>query len=196
MEVILMNILIIYAYPNTTGYTHAILNTIQQGIEQQNTVKTIDLYKENFDPVLVFNKSKRRRDMQFDKETAVYREQISWADHIVFIFPIWWGGMPAILKGFIDKVFSKGFAYSYKGLFPIGLLTGKSAWIITTEDAPKVYKTLFQQDYGTVLKKQVLRMSGIKKVKHFSFSSLKNSNEKQRQVFLNKLFTRSSKLTA
>lgn len=54
-----MKILIIYAYPNTTGYTHAILNNIHQGTEQQNTVKIIDLYKENFDPVLVFNEQKK-----------------------------------------------------------------------------------------------------------------------------------------
>ncbi|EOH94596.1 hypothetical protein UAW_02350 [Enterococcus haemoperoxidus ATCC BAA-382] len=190
-----MNILILYAYPNTTGYTHSIMNHVQQGAEQKNTVKIIDLYKENFDPVLVFNETKKRRNMQFDEETAVYREQILWADHIIFIFPIWWGGMPAILKGFIDKVFSKGFAYTYKGNLPVGLLKNKSAWIITTEDAPKWYKTLFQQDYGTVLKKQVLKMSGIKKVKHFSLSSLKNLNDKQRKIFLEKMFEQSSKLT-
>lgn len=191
-----MNILIIYAYPNTTGYTYAIMNTIRQGIEKQNAVKIIDLYQENFDPVLIFNQTKKRRNMQFDEETASYRQQISWADHIIFIFPIWWGGMPAILKGFIDKVFSKGFAYDYKGLFPIGLLKEKSAWIVTTEDAPKLYRQLFQQDYGTVLKKQVLHMSGIKRVKHYSLSSLKNSTDKQRQHFLDKMLTQSSKLMA
>ncbi|MBO0475344.1 NAD(P)H dehydrogenase (quinone) [Enterococcus sp. DIV0840] len=191
-----MKILIIYAYPNTTGYTHAILNNIHQGTEQQNTVKIIDLYKENFDPVLVFNEQKKRRNMQFDEETAIYREQILWADHLIFIFPIWWGGMPAILKGFIDKVFSKGFAYKYKGSLPVGLLKEKSAWIITTEDAPKWYKKLFQQDYGTILKKQVLNMFGIKKVKHYSLSSMKNLNDTQRKNFLQKMFEQASKLSA
>ncbi|MGX7151244.1 NAD(P)H-dependent oxidoreductase [Enterococcus ureasiticus] len=191
-----MNILIIYAYPNTTGYTHTILNNIHQGTEQQNTVKIIDLYKENFDPVLVFNEQKKRKNMQFDEETAIYREQILWANHLIFIFPIWWGGMPAILKGFIDKVFSKGFAYKYKGSLPVGLLKEKSAWIVTTEDAPKWYKKLFQQDYGTILKKQVLNMSGIKKVKHYSLSSMKNLNDTQRKNFLQKMFEQASKLSA
>lgn len=191
-----MNVLIIYAYPNTTGYNHAILNNIYEGTKQENTVKIIDLYKENFDPVLVFNEQKKRRNMQFDEETATYREQILWADHLIFIFPIWWGGMPAILKGFIDKVFSKGFAYTYKGSLPIGLLKGKSAWVVTTEDAPNWYKKLFQQDYGTVLKKQVLNMSGIKKVKHYSLSSMKNLNEKRRNIFLKKMFEQASKLSA
>ncbi|WP_207694734.1 NAD(P)H dehydrogenase (quinone) [Enterococcus sp. DIV0212c] len=190
-----MNVLIIYAYPNTTGYTHAIFNNVKQGTEQKNTVKIIDLYKENFDPILVFNETKKRRNMQFDEETASYREQILWADHIIFVFPIWWGGMPAILKGFIDKVFSKGFAYTYKGSLPVGLLKEKSAWIITTEDSPKWYKKLFQQDYGTVLKKQVLHMCGIKKVQHFSLSSLRNLNEGQRKKFLQKMLKKSSELT-
>ncbi|MEI5994531.1 NAD(P)H-dependent oxidoreductase [Candidatus Enterococcus mansonii] len=189
-----MNVLIIYAYPNVTGYTHAILTSIQEGTKQKNTVDIIDLYKENFDPVLVFNETKKRRNMKFEEETAIYREKILWADHIIFIFPIWWGGMPAILKGFIDKVFSKGFAYDYKGHLPIGLLKNTSAWIITTEDAPKWYKTFFQQDYGTVLKKQVLHMSGIKNVKHYSLSSLKNRSDKQRAAFLQKMFERSTSL--
>lgn len=193
-----MKILIIYAYPNTTGFTHAILQKILQGTQQKNQVKLIDLYQEKFDPVLIFNEEKRRRNMQFEEETAEFREKIAWADHLIFIFPIWWGGMPAILKGFIDKVFSKGFAYTYQGKsnLPKGLLTNKSAWIVTTEDAPRWYKNLFQQDYGRVLKKQVLHMSGIKKVTHYSLSSLKDLKSKQRVTFLQKLLQHSEKLSS
>lgn len=182
-----MKLLIIYTYPNNQGYTSAIFQTIQLNLSLSHNVQIIDLYQEHFDPVLIFNDKKKRINMQFEKETALYRDKILWADHLIFIFPIWWGGMPAILKGFIDRVFSKGFAYSYKGAFPIGHLKEKTAWIVTTEDAPKWYKTFFQHDYGQVLKKQVLKMCGIKTTKHFSFSSLKHSTEKQRLHFLNRL---------
>ena len=47
-------------------------------------------------------------------EMEKYRDLVTWADHLIFIFPIWWSGMPAILKGFIDRVFVADFAYSYK----------------------------------------------------------------------------------
>jgi len=53
-------------------------------------------------------------DLHKDPEMAKYRDLITWADHLIFIFPIWWSGMPAILKGFIDRVFAADFAYSYK----------------------------------------------------------------------------------
>ena len=60
---------------------------------QENTtieeVKVLDLYDVGFNPILVFNKQKRRRDMHSDPDFAGYREQLMWADKIVFIYPIW-----------------------------------------------------------------------------------------------------------
>ncbi|HKO79170.1 MAG TPA: NAD(P)H-dependent oxidoreductase, partial [Chitinophagaceae bacterium] len=57
---------------------------------------------------------------------------ISWADAITFIYPIWWTGMPGIMKGYIDRVFSYGFAYRYDKGVQKGLLAGKSAYIINS----------------------------------------------------------------
>lgn len=122
--------------------------------------------------------------MQFATETEVYRDNIIWSDRIVFVFPIWWSGMPAILKGFIDKVFATGFAYDFKGVLPIGHLKGKTAWIINTHDTPVLFANLFQQDYGRVLKKQVLGMCGIKTTKHFVLTSTIRTSLEKRQKWL------------
>ncbi|WP_346419166.1 NAD(P)H-dependent oxidoreductase, partial [Listeria monocytogenes] len=73
----------------------------------------IDLYRDRFDPVLLFDEKKRRSDMKRDPETAEYRRIVKNADHLIFIYPLWWGGMPAIMKGFIDRVFAAGEAYTY-----------------------------------------------------------------------------------
>jgi len=64
----------------------------------------------------------------------VEREQhyISWAQCLTFIYPIWWTGLPAMMKGYIDRVFSYGFAYRYDQGVQKGLLTGKQAVIINT----------------------------------------------------------------
>ena len=185
-----MNILIIYSYPHHDSLNGNILDTVLQSIDKQHTVTTIDLYQDNFNPVLYFDKVHRRRDLQFDPETQAYRDAITHSDHIIFIFPIWWSGMPAILKGFIDRVFVQNFAYAYapKKLIPIKLLKGKTADIIVTHDTPYLFAKLVQKDYGNVLKKQFLAdMCGIKVNKMPSLPNVKNSSLNQRQQFLKKV---------
>ena len=109
-----MKTLIIYTHPSPTGFNAAILKEVQSNLSKKHEVKTLDLYAENFDPILRFDHEHRRRNLHKDPEMAKYRDLITWADHLIFIFPIWWSGMPAILKGFIDRVFVADFAYSYK----------------------------------------------------------------------------------
>ncbi|GHU61785.1 NAD(P)H dehydrogenase (quinone) [Clostridia bacterium] len=168
------NVLLIFAYPTHDNLNYAIYEQIKKGLEEGgHQIKILDLYAEKFDPVLIFNQEQRRRDIQHRPETKRYREQILWANHLVFIFPIWWGGMPAILKGYIDKVFATGFAYHFEGVLPRGHLRGKTAWIITTDDTPAPVG-FFMQDYGKVLKKQILStMTGIKPTKHLKFTYVK-----------------------
>ena len=108
-----MKILIIYAHPNHESLNGTILSVFQQNISPNHSIKILDLYQKNFNPVLYFDKNNRRRDLQYSMKTKNYREAITWADHLVFVFPIWWSGMPAILKGFIDQIFVQNFAYSY-----------------------------------------------------------------------------------
>lgn len=181
------NIVIIYAYPNNSGYNSAIFSKVEKNIDPRHDVKVIDLYKENFNPVLYFDDTHKRRNLQFDEEVKKYRDIVAWAEHFIFIFPIWWGGMPAILKGFIDRVFAKGFAYEYKGIVPIGLLKNKTGWIITTHDTPSLYALLVQQDYARVLKKQVLKMCGIAPVKVHTMPFLRYKKEKDRTRFLERV---------
>ena len=106
-----MKTLIIYTYPSPTGFNAAILKEVQSNLSTKHEVKTLDLYAENFDPILRFDQEHRRRDLHKDPEMAKYRDLITWADQLIFIFPIWWSSMPAILKGFIDRVFAADFAY-------------------------------------------------------------------------------------
>ena len=190
---------IILAHPNKKGLCYAAFESVKKGLEAVgHEVKTTDLYAENFNPVLVFNEDKHRRDMQFDPETQPYRDAIAWADHLVFVFPIWWAGMPAILKGFIDRVFAGGFAYKYgSGISVlIGLLKNKTAWIISAQDAPAIVRFIpfLVPDYGQVLKKQVLMACGFKKVQCFPIFSVKDSTSEKRQKWLQKLYALGGRL--
>ena len=181
-----MKILIIYAHPNHNSFNGAILKQVQANLDRNHEVTLLDLYAEKFNPVLSFDEDHRRRDLEKDPETQIYRELITWADHLIFIFPIWWSGMPAILKGFIDRVFAAGFAYSYKGMGMVGHLKGKTAWIISTHNTPRIFLP-FVQDYGKVLKRQILRMCGIKTRRVSTFSYLRGSSPEKRQKLLEKV---------
>ncbi|MHA5100617.1 NAD(P)H-dependent oxidoreductase [Oenococcus oeni] len=182
-----MRITIIYSYPNKEGFNAGILKQVKNNLSTKHQVTIIDLYAENFDPVLHFDHLHQRRFLKDDPDLADYRQKITDSDLLIFIFPIWWSGMPAILKGFIDRTFSKGYAYSYKGLLPTGHLKGKKAWIITTNDTPSFYVHLVQKDYGKVLSKQVLKMCGIKTIKRSNAYYLRGSSLKRRQSFLRKI---------
>ena len=190
-----MNVLIIYAHPNPNSFNHSILEKLEQGLKDWNhTFRVIDLYADNFNPVLVFNEQIKRRDLENDEETAHYRELIKQADHLIFIYPIWWYGQPAILKGFIDRVFVSGFAYTMRGSLPKGLLTDKSAWVIYTIDSPSWFVKLFRRNIEwKVMKSAILNYCGIKKVKRTMLSSVKNSDLAGRQKWLESIYREAKK---
>lgn len=191
-----MNVLVIYAHPNHESFNWAILQQIQKGLnESGNTVTLIDLYQEQFDPVLKFDSTHKRRYLHQDPETERYRVLISQADHLIFIYPIWWYGLPAILKGFIDRVFASGFAYTYDGNLPKGLLKGKTAWVVYTIDSPKWYVTLFRLNIEWInMKNAILKFCGIGKVERLMFAGLKGSNLKKREKWLQNLYIRAKNL--
>ena len=104
----------------------------------------------------------RRRDLHKDPEMAKYRDLITWADHLIFIFPIWWSMLPAILKGFIDRVFGLTLPTLIKS--DSRPPARKSGWIIVSHNTPG-FALPFVQDYGKVLKNQILKLCGISPVK-------------------------------
>ncbi|BDR57378.1 NAD(P)H-dependent oxidoreductase [Xylocopilactobacillus apis] len=184
-----MRILIIYSYPNHKSLNYSILKTARDNLKLNNDVKVLDLYQDNFDPALKFDQEHPRHLLNDDPSTKKYRDLVTWADEIVFIFPIWWAGVPAILKGFIDRVFVQGFAYQYEGKRMVGLLKNKKAWIITTCDAP-AFSRPFLQDYGKSLQWFVLKACGFKNVRRDILYSTKNK-PRAREKFIKKIANKS-----
>ncbi len=180
-----MNTLIIYTHPNRQSLNHVFLERALKGLSENKVrqeTKVIDLYKEGFDPVLFFDENKKRSDMHIDPKFAVYRDQIQWADKMVFIYPIWWGRPPAMLLGYIDQLFSTNFAYRNKGKYSHeGLLKGKSAICISTMKGPAHYPLFFLNNaHKALMKKALFNFVGIKKVKFFEFGSAEESAKKQK----------------
>ncbi|MFS1511062.1 NAD(P)H-dependent oxidoreductase [Chengkuizengella sp. SCS-71B] len=186
-----MKSLVIFTHPNHNSLSYAFLQKVLEGIGENSNimeVQVLDLYEEGFNPLLVFNSEKRRRDMHRDPNMEKYREQILWADQIVFIYPIWWGRPPAMLLGYIDQLFAANFAYKDDGLFPKGLLKGKSVICVSTMKGPANYPLIFLNNAHKVLmKKALLNFVGIKKVKFFEFGNMESPKGKQTEK-LNKVY--------
>jgi NAD(P)H dehydrogenase (quinone) len=187
-----MKLLIIFTYPNHTSLNYAFLQNIIKGSEENGHIQEIqvlDLYEEGFNPLLVFNEQKRRRDMHKDPEIEKYRQQLTCADKIVFIYPIWWGRPPAMLLGYIDQLFASNFAYKDKmGYFPEGLLKGKSVVCVSTMKGPTYYPFFWLNNAHKILMKRALfNFVGIKNVKFFEFGNMEspkgNQQKKLKRVY-------------
>jgi NAD(P)H dehydrogenase (quinone) len=128
-----MKHLIIYAHPNQESLNGYIKQTVIATLEaQDHEVILRDLYHLDFDPILSLEDMKGQRLGKVATDVSREQEYIAWAESITFIYPIWWTGMPAIMKGYIDRVMSYGFAYRYDQGVQKGLLEGKQAIIINT----------------------------------------------------------------
>ncbi len=135
-----MNKLIITAHPSSQGFTHKIAEKLANLSEKQGQkVEILDLYKTDLkQDFLAFENIK---EMGKDEVTKAMQAKITWADELVFVFPIWWGDTPAIMKNFIDCNFGAGFAFKFVDGKSIGLLPGKTARIIATSGAPSFLYT-------------------------------------------------------
>lgn len=104
---------IVIAHPQSDSYHHAVAHQIKATFETQGeTVTMIDLYADQFNPVMSLDDlSLFTTGTSSDAQVAPYQKAIDASDHLVFVYPIWWFGAPAILKGFLDKVLLPNFAY-------------------------------------------------------------------------------------
>lgn len=94
-------------------------------------------------------------------------EDMRWAEHWVFLFPLWHGTMPALFKGFLEHIFRPGFAMAYnKGGFPKRLLAGRSARIVVTMGMPVLLYRWYFGGYGLrAFERSMLSFAGIKPIR-------------------------------
>jgi NAD(P)H dehydrogenase (quinone) len=150
----MINILYVYAHPHVDSFNHLIKETgIQYLQETKNKVIVSDLYAQQFNPVASWNdfmlSETELKQQYFVSQKLAYEhngltddinqeiQKLSQANHVIFQFPLWWFSMPAILKGWFDRVLVKGFAYDSGRIFNDGLLNGKTASLVVTTQSPE-----------------------------------------------------------
>ncbi|MBM7421042.1 MULTISPECIES: NAD(P)H-dependent oxidoreductase [Chryseobacterium] len=188
-------IALINGHPNQESFNFTLAEAYKKGAEKSGVeIKEIIIRNLDFNPNLQFGYQKR---MELEPDLIKAWEIIQWADHLVWVHPVWWGGLPAITKGFIDRLFLPGLAFKYRenSVWWDKLLTGKTAHIITTLDQPSWYYRIF---YGRPsinhLKKSTLEFCGIKPVKVTYIGIIKNSKEEQRKKWIEKVYSLGEKL--
>lgn len=134
-----MKPLIIYAHPDKKGHCPEILKEV---IKTLKDYELLNLYKLKYDSVLSADELYTSGKYSVSKQTKSIQKKIDECQPLIFIFPNWWGRSPAILEGFIDKVFTPGFAYDYEGKRPVPLLRGKDAIVFITSGAPMIVTKL------------------------------------------------------
>lgn len=178
-------ILVILGHPNKDSYCEALANAYAEGAKQKgHDIKMLPLHALKFD----LNLSAGYQQTQaLEPDLLMAQEKINWANHIVIIHPVWWGSVPALLKGFTDRVLLPSYAFKYRKDSPMWdkLLTGKSGRIIYTLDYPIwYYRFVLGAPAEKQLKKMTMEFCGIKPVQVNRFGPIRNSKPEQRSQWL------------
>jgi NAD(P)H dehydrogenase (quinone) len=194
-----MKTVIVFNHPYDGSFCNAILNSVTTRLNKANhQVDVINLDKECFNPVMTAQDLKAFVDRKpVDPKVIEYKERLDNADHVVFIFPIWWELMPAMTKGFIDKVIFSGVAYDYKpnGFMQKKFKSVKSVMLITTMNTPSlIYRFVF----GNAIKKAFFTGTfwkmGYRNRRWISFNMVKMVSDNKRKKWLVNLEARFANL--
>ncbi len=178
-----MKKLIITAHPNKKSFTNAIANKL---LERYKNSEIIDLYDEKYKlDFLIFED---KRNMPKNDKVELIQQKIRESEEIIFVFPVWWGNIPAIMKNMLDTVFISGFAFEYWAEWKKELLSDKFWSVIATCDAPaNIY--LENSDWTWVnlkiyFEKALFWFCGIKMKDFKLIWSLREKSEEERKEIL------------
>jgi len=186
-------ILVVYCHPWNQSFNHAVLEKTIKNLQLNGFgYKVIDLYADHFNPI--YDEEEMRLfhyGKTHDPLVTEYLNDLKNANGLIFITPVWWNDLPAMLKGFIDKVMKEGPGLSHvvtkTGIK--GLLTNlSSAYVLTTSTSPTFYLKLFCGNaIERIFVKSTLKQIGVKKATWINFGNISNSELKSRNKYLNRI---------
>lgn len=182
------NVLVIFGHPRTDSLSDALGRAYVEGARAAGAqVRCLLLAQMEFDPNVIAG-SPRAQRCEDDVRRA--RRFIRWADHLVFVYPTWWGTVPALLKGFLDRILTAGFAFEEVegGTGYEGLLKGKSARLITTMDTPRwVYRWLYGRPGHNAMRHATLGFCGVWPVRIAAFGPVRSSTPVERRRWIERV---------
>lgn len=178
-------VLIILGHPSADSLCAGLADAYAQGASSSGCeVRMLRLGKLAFDPLLHAGYG---AEQPLEPALRQAQADITWAQHLVWVYPTWWGGMPALLKGFVERVFLPGFAFRYRAGSPLWdrLLAGRSAELLVTMDSPPWYYRWLQHMPGHhQMRKTILQFSGIRPVRIHSIGPVRSADAARRARWL------------
>jgi putative NADPH-quinone reductase len=182
-----LNVAVILGHPDSQSLSSALARAYAKGAQDKGaTVREIDLAQLTFDPVLWHGYNEIQ---PLEPDLIEAQQTIQWADVLVFSYPTWWGSTPAMLKGFIDRIFLPGFAFKYRenSQFWDRLLAGRSARLLVTMDTPGwYYRWVVRQPGHQMMRRSILGFSGVKPVRISRFGAVRGSSDEARRRWLDR----------
>jgi putative NADPH-quinone reductase len=180
-----VRILVILGHPDRDSLCGALAEAYAKGAQTAGAeVEILRLGDLSFDPLL----HRGYREIQpLEPDLLRAQERITWAQHLAFVYPTWWGGPPALLKGFFDRTFLPGFAFQSRKQGPLWdrLLAGRSGRLLVTADSPGLYDWFVNgMPAVRMVRKAVLAFCGVKPVRVKRFAIVKTADEARRQRWL------------
>ncbi|HAS41997.1 MAG TPA: NADPH:quinone reductase [Microscillaceae bacterium] len=184
----MQKILIINGHPDKESFNFGLSESYKKGAKKTDAeVKEILIRELNFNPNLQFGYRKRT---ELEPDLLEAQDKLKWANHLVWIYPVWWGSLPAITKGFIDRVFLPGFAYEHRenSVWWDKFFKNKSARIICTLDQPAwYYKLIYRSPSHHAMKRLTMNFIGVKKVRITTIGPIRHSKEAFRAKWLKRV---------
>ena len=183
-----MRILLVYAHPAKNSFNRAILDSLMAELKLAgHDLKLKDLYAEKFDPVLSEDDLVALHSGEVPARIQKEQAALSWAEGLVFIYPLWWYATPAILKGWFDCTFTHGYAFRQQSDQLQGLLTHRQALIIITAGSKQTWfesKNAVDILYRPI-SEGTLAFCGINHIKHKIIYDITSKKEKELNNILN-----------
>lgn len=165
--------LILFAHPDRNSFNFSLLKIAIDTLRNDgHEVEVDDLYALNFDPLMTVTEL---REGSLPDHILAEQDKVRWAKSLIFIFPIWWWGPPAILKGWLERVLSQGFAFQYDVTLNrlVGKLNERKALVITTSSAdPSTYESQWQAESQTSYVSDILNICGVGPIKVLNFNNV------------------------
>lgn len=175
-----------YNVPHHRSFLAALLQvTMSRLRDQQSDIDLIDLHADHFDPVMsASDLSNWRRSQPINPQVADYQQHLLAADRIIFMFPVWWEVMPAMTKGFLDKVYAKNCLYQ-AGSMRTKLTKNPRIDVITTMSTPNLaYRFLFGSPLTKLLFRGTFLKTRLWRFKWHNFTQIEKKTPKQREKIL------------
>jgi NAD(P)H dehydrogenase (quinone) len=185
-----MKNLVVFAHPYSKSFGKGIVETIEaEALKNGSETRVRDLYEIGFDPVLKGSDLINLRSGNYAEDIKAEQEHIKWADIITLVYPVWWAGLPAMLKGYVDRVFANGFAFANGENGPVGLLGDKKAILFSTTGFPSdLYDQIgMHKSMKQTSDEAIFGFCGIEVIKHVFFGAIPFSTEDDRQKYLSEV---------